>query len=406
MQVNESIRRHVPLDRRDFLALAASVVAAPAALAAQPAVPRRSAPRMTATPWSNAIIVNALGGLENPNSIAPADPGAHTQAVQGFEALTLDERTVREAHAAGLTAVNVTIGYVAGNMDPFEYTMAQLGEWEALIRANPKDLLKIYSAADILRAQAERRIGVIYGFQNATMVGTKPERVDIFSDLGVRVVQLTYNPANPLGDGSMAQENRGLTTLGHEVVERLNANRLMVDLSHSGQQTCVDAARSSKQPISINHTGCRALNDVPRNKTDEELRLVASNGGFVGIYFMPFLNPSGHATAEDVVAHIDHAVNVCGEDHVGIGTDGSVTSIDDLEAYKGRLAKEIAARRAAGISAAGERPDTFPFVVDLRGVNQFRELADRLQQRGYTPSRIEKILGRNFLRFANEVWGA
>jgi membrane dipeptidase len=406
MQVKESIRRQAPLDRRDFLALAAGVVAAPGALAAQPAVPRRAAPRMTAAPWSNAIIVNALGGLENPNSNAPADPGARTQAVQGFEALTLDERTVYEAHASGLTAVNVTIGYVAGNMDPLEYTMAEIGQWEALIRANPKDLLKIYSAADILRAKAERRIGVIYGFQNAAMVGTKPERVDIFSDLGVRVVQLTYNPANPLGDGSMAPENRGLTTLGHEVVERLNANRLMVDLSHSGQQTCVDAARSSKQPISINHTGCRALNDVPRNKTDEELRLVASNGGFVGIYFMPFLNPSGHATAEDVVAHIEHAVNVCGEDHVGIGTDGSVTSIDDLETYKGRLAKEIAARRAAGISAAGERPDTLPFVVDLRGVNQFRELADRLQKRGYTPGRIEKILGRNFLRFANEVWGA
>jgi membrane dipeptidase len=406
MRVKESIRRQAPLDRRDFLALAAGVVAVPGALAAQPAVPRRAAPRMTAAPWGNAIIVNALGGLENPNSTAPADPAARTQAVQGLEALTMDERTVYEAHASGLTAVNVTIGYVAGNMDPFEYTMAEIGQWEALIRANPKDLLKIYSAADILRAKAERRIGVIYGFQNAAMVGTKPERVDIFSDLGVRVVQLTYNPANPLGDGSMAPENRGLTTLGREVVERLNANRLMVDLSHSGQQTCVDAARSSKQPISINHTGCRALNDLPRNKTDEELRLVASNGGFVGIYFMPFLNPSGHATAEDVVAHIDHAVNVCGEDHVGIGTDGSVTSIDDLEAYKGRLAKEIAARRAAGVSAAGERPDTFPFVVDLRGVNQFRDLADRLQQRGYTSGRIEKILGRNFLRFAQEVWGA
>lgn len=394
------------MGRRDFLTLAAAIVAAPAALAAQPAVPRRAAPRMTAAPWSNAIIVNALGGLENPNSTAPAAQAPRTQAVQGFEALTIDERTVHEAHASGLTAVNVTIGYVAGNMDPFEYTMAEIGQWEALIRANPKDLVKIYSAADILRAKAERRIGVIYGFQNAAMVGTKPERVDIFSDLGVRVVQLTYNPANPLGDGSMAPDNRGLTTLGHEVVERLNANRLMVDLSHSGQQTCLDAAHSSKQPISINHTGCRALNDVPRNKTDEELRLVASNGGFVGIYFMPFLNPSGHATAADVVAHIDHAVNVCGEDHVGIGTDGSVTSIDDLEAYKARLAQEIAARRAAGISAAGERPDTFPFVVDLRGVDQFRALADRLQQRGYTSGRIEKILGRNFLRFANEVWGA
>jgi membrane dipeptidase len=204
----------------------------------------------------------------------------------------------------------------------------------------------------------------------------------------------------------MAPENRGLTPLGREVVARLNANRIMVDLSHSGEKTCLDAARVSTQPISINHTGCRALNDVPRNKTDEELRLVATRGGFVGIYFMPFLNPSGHATADDVVAHIEHAVNVCGEDHVGIGTDGTVTPIDDLQAYKSHLAAEIAARRAAGISARGERPDTFPFVVDLRGVGQFRQLADRLQKRGYSTGRIEKILGRNFLGYARQIWGA
>src|SRR5262249_34904939 len=158
---------------------------------------------------------------------------------------------------------------------------------------------------------------------------------------------------------------RGLTPFGREVVERLNTNRIMVDLSHSGEHTCLDAARASKQPISINHTGCRALNDLPRDKTDEELRLVASKGGFVGIYFMPFLNKTGHALAADVVAHIDHAVNVCGEDAVGIGTDGTVTAIDDLEAYKAVLAKEHEERRKAGISAAGEGPDTLPFVVDL-----------------------------------------
>ena len=120
--------------------------------------------------------------------------------------------------------------------------------------------------------------------------------------------------------------NRGLTPFGHEVIDRLNANRVMVDLSHSGRNTCLEATRASKQPVSINHTGCRALNDLPRNKTDEELRLVASAGGFVGIYFMPFLNPAGHAMAQDVVANLDHAINVCGEDHVGIGTDGTVTA--------------------------------------------------------------------------------
>ncbi len=77
----------------------------------------------------------------------------------------------------------------------------------------------------------------------------------------------------------MAPENRGITPLGREVIARCNANRVMVDLSHSGQQTCLEAARASTQPISINHTGCRALTDLPRNKTDEELRLVADQGG-------------------------------------------------------------------------------------------------------------------------------
>jgi membrane dipeptidase len=91
---------------------------------------------------------------------------------------------------------------------------------------------------------------------------------------------------------------------------------------------------------------------------------------------------------------------------VGIGTDGSTTAIDDLEAYKSVLAAEVAARRQAGVSAAGERPDTLPFVVDLRGVNQFRDLAGRLSRRGYSAARIEKIMGQNFQRYAREVWGA
>ena len=145
---------------------------------------------------------------------------------------------------------------------------------------------------------------------------------------------------------------------------------------------------------------------MPRNKTDAELRLVAERGGFVGIYFMPFLNPTGHAKAEDVVAHLDYAVNLCGEDHVGIGTDGSVTQIDDLDAYEAVLAKEIAERRAAGISAKGERPDTYPFVVDLRGPDQFRKLQRLLAEKGWSESRIEKIMGLNFMRYAEEIWSA
>jgi membrane dipeptidase len=132
--------------------------------------------------------------------------------------------------------------------------------------------MKIFTAEDIRTARSMRRIGLVYGFQNAAMVGDKSDRVDLFANFGVRVIQLTYNALNQLGGGSMAAGDPGLTPFGREVIERLNARHVMVDLSHSGHQICLDAARASKQPISINHPGCRAITNLPRNKTDEELR--------------------------------------------------------------------------------------------------------------------------------------
>ncbi|WP_049560966.1 dipeptidase [Nonomuraea sp. SBT364] len=352
---------------------------------------------------SGYLVVNALGVLDNPNAAASAD--AAGALVQTSDQLTIDERTLADAHASGVTAINVTLGYTMGDFPPYEHTLRELDTWDAIIRDHD-DLMRVDTAEDLAEAKRQGRIGIIYGFQNAAAVDDRPGRIATFAGRGVRVIQLTYNQANQLGDGSMAPGNRGLTPLGRQVVEALNEHRVMVDLSHSGERTCLEAARVSEQPVSINHTGCRALVDLPRNKTDEELRLVASRGGFVGIYFMPFLNATGHAAAADVVEHIAHAVNVCGEDHVGIGTDGTITAIDDLDAYRDRLADQVARRQAAGAAAAGERSDTYPFVVDLRGVEQFRELARLLDERGYSSTRIEKILGLNFKTYAKEIWGS
>jgi membrane dipeptidase len=348
------------------------------------------------------LIINALGILDNPN--ADKSSGAAGKLVQTAEDVTIDARTLADAHASGLTAVNITLGYTLGDLPPFEHTIHEIGVWDGILRDNAADLVKVLSTQDIREAQRDGRIGVIYGFQNAEAVGDDVSRVQMFHRLGVRVIQLTYNQANHIGDGSMAPHNRGLTPFGREVVAALDEARIMVDLSHSGETTCLEAARIATRPVSVNHTGCRALTDLPRNKTDEELRLVADRGGFVGIYFMPFLNITGHARAEDVVEHVVHAVNVCGEDHVGIGTDGPVTAIDDLEAYRARLAEQVAERQAAGVGAAGERADTYPFVVDLRGVDQFHDLIRRLEARGFSSSRIEKIMGRNFLAYADRVW--
>jgi membrane dipeptidase len=350
------------------------------------------------------MIINALGALDNPNAEQSAATAG--KLVQNSDDLVIDARTLADAHASGLTAVNITLGYTLGDMAPFEHTLREIEVWDAILRRHPADLLQVRTAGDLHRAHAERRIGVVYGFQNAVAIGDDLGRIATFERLGVRVVQLTYNQANHLGDGSMAPENRGLTPFGRQVVDGLNDARIMVDLSHSGERTCLEAARISRQPVSINHTGCRALADLPRNKTDEELRLVASRGGFVGIYFMPFLTTSGHARAADVVEHIVHAVNVCGEDHVGIGTDGPVTAVDDLDAYRAALAEHVEHRRAAGVGAVGERSDTYPFVVDLRGVEQFRELIRLLELRGFGSERIAKIMGGNFAAYAERIWGA
>ena len=372
-------------DRRLFLGMAGASVLLPSAALAQPSGKRLP------------IIVNALGGLSDPND-SDEDPTSESRR-------TLSDRVIADARASGLTAVNVTMGYVAGEEEPFEQTVREIARWEARVRSRPDDLIKVLSAADIVRARRLDRVGIIYGFQNAAMMATDIGRVDVFADLGVRVFQLTYNRANHIGGGSMSPEGTGISPFGRQVIERLNARKVMVDLSHSGERTCLEAARISAAPVSINHTGCRALTDLPRNKTDEELRLVAERGGFVGIYFMPFLSPDSLATAEDVVAHIDHAVNVCGEDHVGIGTDGGTTAIDDMDAFRAKMREEVAARRAAGIGAAGENPDTLPFVEELSGPDQFRRLIALLEERGYTQQRIEKIMGLNFIAYAGEIWG-
>ncbi len=170
------------IDRRAFLAMAGAA-----------ALPLPAAATETGGPM---LIVNALGGLVDPNPPAGADGG---QAISA--------RILADARASGLHAVNQTIGYVAGDGDPFEQTIRDIATWTARFRNQPADLLHVTAASDIFRARREGRIGVLLGFQNAAMIGEDPSRIDIFANLGVRVIQLTYNPANALGDGSMAPQN-------------------------------------------------------------------------------------------------------------------------------------------------------------------------------------------------------
>jgi membrane dipeptidase len=373
--------------RRELLeAAVGALVAVPATAAMAAAGPATRQDRA-----QRPLVIDGLGDLGDQNADGE---GAWTPLM--FEDLK----------ASGLTAVNQTVGHVFGPGDPFELTVAAIARTLRKIREHPAELGLALSSADIRASRTRGAVGVVMGFQNTRMFGTDASRARLFADLGVRVVQLTYNDRNAVGDGALVAENLGLTPLGRSVVAELNRNRLLVDLSHSGERTCLEAVEASRAPVTISHTGCRALCDHPRNKTDRELRGVAERGGVVGIYFMPYLRADSAPTADDVARHVEHAIQVCGEDHVAIGTDGSTTRVKDVEQLRKATAEDVARRRAAGISAPGEKPGVLPFVEDLCGPTEFTKLASLLAARGQTTARIEKILGGNLLRLYAQVWEA
>jgi membrane dipeptidase len=197
-----------------------------------------------------------------------------------------------------------------------------------------------------------------------------------------------------------------LSRLGFDFISEMNQLRMLVDLSHAGARTIAQGIDASKAPVAITHTGCRALVDLPRNTRDSELRALANKGGVAGIYFMPFLRASGQPHAEDLIQHIEHAVNVCGEDHVGLGTDGLVSGFPMTEAFKASHRKDVEARKKAGIAAPGESPDVYTLVPEYNDPTRFKHLADDLTRRGWTTERTEKLLGGNFARLFAEVWPA
>ena len=353
---------------------------------------RRTAWATDANPYRRAIVIDGLGGLGN------------SQAGDG----PLTDAYIQDAKNSGLTCVHMTILPV-GTTPPdaaFAQAVLGIGEMEREIDRHTDALCRIRTVADIVAAKKTGRLGLIYGFQDAVAFETDFSRLDELYRLGLRIVQPTYNRRNLLGDGCLEPANAGLSIAGHEAVEKMNELGILVDLSHCGRQTAADAIRHSKVPVAFTHTGSAALADHPRNRTDAELRAVAEKGGVAGIYFMPFLNVGKQPTAADVIRHLEHMINVAGEDHVSIGTDGGLSDEVLSQEYKDRHAGFVRKRREAGISAPGETEDGYLFAADLNTPRRLETLADRLLARGHGSARVEKILGSNLVRVLQAAWKA
>jgi membrane dipeptidase len=374
----------LPVTRRAFVAGGA---AAAVALALQ----GRAALAKGAGVYRDAIVIDGLGGFGNSKG-APGAP--------------LTEAYLQDIRSSGITCVHATVLPVGTTPPDAAFTEAVIGigNYEREIDLHPDVLTRIRRVADITAAKQAGRCGIIYGFQDAVAFEADLARLDELYRLGIRIVQPTYNRRNLLGDGCLEPANAGLSKTGIEAVGKMNELGILVDLSHCGRQTAADAIKASTKPVAFTHTGSAAQNDNPRNRTDAELRAVAEKGGVSGIYIMPFLSGGKQPTAADVIRHLEHMIKVAGEDHVSIGTDGSVSAeVVDAE-FKEIFAGFVRRRREAGISAPGETEDGYLFANELNTPRRLETLADMLSARGHTDARIEKILGANLVRVLTDTW--
>jgi membrane dipeptidase len=375
--------------RREFL----SRLTAAACLTA--ALPWPGRPAMAAassenswSPYERSVVIDATG---NPGDFMGGWPRDHS---------LLNEDELTQIAESGVTAVNVTIS------DPtLDKTIENLAGWHGAIANHPQQLLLVRTVADIKEAKSSGRLGIILGFQHTEMMGRELNWLNRFNDLGVRSIQLTYNKRNLMGDGCLEPADAGLSKLGFEAIERMNALGIAVDLSHCGQRTTSDGIEATATPPLITHSGCRALHDNPRNKDDQTLRAMAAKGGVVGIYFMPFLGNNGSPWASKamVLDHIDHALKVCGEDHVGIGSDGPIPAVRESQEFYDMMKEVEKKRAAAGVQAPGEQ-GRFPYIQELNTPRRIEQVAHGMHQRSHPDHVIEKVIGANFHRVFGEIW--
>jgi membrane dipeptidase len=318
----------------------------------------------------------------------------HTESlvIDGLIISRWDRSVFEDMRRGGLAAANCTVSVWEG----FKDTVSNIAAMKKMIRDNADLLSLVRTTADIEAAKRAGRTGIILGFQNAHAFEDHLGTIEAFADMGVRVVQICYNTQNLIGTGCYERDG-GLSGFGHEVIAEMNRVGIMVDLSHVGPQTSTDTILASKKPVCYSHCLPAGLKAHPRNKSDEQLKFIADHGGFIGVtMFPPFLKRGIDATVDDYVEAIDYVINLAGEECVGYGTDftqGYGQEFFDLithdQGRHRRLTDFGTVLNPAGIRTIGETSN----------------LTAAMEKAGWKPSRIEKIIGRNWLRVFGDVWG-
>ena len=314
--------------------------------------------------------------------------------IDGLEINNWSREVIESVRGGGVDAVHATVGV----WEDLGGAMTRIGAFRRLCRDN-SDVVRIVTSADELKAAADDGVlGIVMGFQNSSMLGDDPEMAQIFADVGVRVVQLTYNIANHLGSSCWEPTDGGLTRVGHRMVEALNQAGVLIDISHVGDVTGSHAVDASSQPIAITHGNPKSFCDSPRNKPDWLIDAVAGRGGVIGCTLYPLFTGGSAVSLAQYCSMLGDLVSRVGVDHVAIGSDAVLGWPADALAWmrSGRWDRPV----ETAVPSFPDWPDWFSGPAD------FGNLKVGLEQAGFSSVETDAILGNNWLRLFAEVFPA
>lgn len=313
--------------------------------------------------------------------------------IDALQYCNYSEKIFRQWREAHLDAVHVTIAY----HENFREMVANLEAWNRHFERFPELIFKGTTAADVELANASGKTAVFFGFQNPSPIEDDIGLVEIVHQLGVRFMQLTYNNQSLLASGCYEPVDAGISRMGKEVIAEMNRVGLVVDMSHSGDRSTIEAAEISKRPIVITHANPYEWAPALRNKRDEVLRAVFQSGGMIGFSLYPHhLRDKSECTLAGFCQMVADTVSKYGVEHIGIGSDLCQDQPDSVVEWMrvGRWTKQIDyGEGSKSVPGFPPQPDWF---ADSRGFNY---LQTGLADVGFSETEIELILGGNWHRF-------
>ncbi len=309
------------------------------------------------------------------------------------------EKIFRQMREGGIDAVHVTIAY----HETFRETILQVERWNRYFEQFPDLIFQGFTAEDVQVARDTDRTAIFFGFQNPSPIEDDIGLVEVWHRLGARFMQLTYNNQSLLATGCYEEDDTGLTRMGHEVVAEMNRVGLVVDMSHSGERSTLEAIEYSTRPIAITHANPYSWHAALRNKSDTVLKALGQSGGMLGFSIYPHhLEGGSDCTLDSFCQMIIDTASQMGIDNIGIGTDLCQDQPDSVVEWMrvGRWTKGI--DYGEGSASNAGFPPMPTWYQDNR---HFNTIGDGLGRLGMTDVEVNKVMGGNWYRFYQNSFG-